>query len=84
MSRNPLSRQTEVFVIDVDEVAPLFGNVVLGEYGDNRAYRLACRAVNALVGMDVILVVLVLRCRCSPQGRRPRRHCPSGQYKVRL
>ncbi len=55
-----LARQAEVFVVDVNVVAPLFGNIVLREYGDYRAYRLAGGAVDALIRMDEILVVFVL------------------------
>ena len=54
-----LSREAEVFVVKVDEVAPFLGNVVLGEDGDHWAHRLAGGTVDALVRMNEILVVFI-------------------------
>jgi hypothetical protein len=56
---NALPRQSEVFVVEVYEVAPLFGDVVFGEDGDYRANRLAGGAVDAFVRVNEILIVLV-------------------------
>ena len=47
----------EVVVILGDIVVPLGGHRVLGEDGGNRANRLAGRAVNALVGADVVHII---------------------------
>ena len=54
-----LPRQSEVFVIQVDEAAPFFRYVILGEDRDYGTHRLAGGAVDALIGMNEVLVVLI-------------------------
>src|SRR6476469_4761185 len=43
-----------------DEVLPLLGDAVVRKDGLDRAGRLACLAVDALVGMDVVLVLALV------------------------
>jgi len=43
----------EIVRIDLNELLPLFGYVLIAEYSFYRAGRLACTAIDALIGMDV-------------------------------
>ena len=45
--------QFEIFGVDIDKTALIFGHVFFGEDGLNRAFRLAGATVNALIGVDV-------------------------------
>src|SRR5438093_9807932 len=51
----------EVVGVDLDEVLPLRRHLVLGEDGVDRALRLAGAAVDALIRVDVVLLVVVGR-----------------------
>src|SRR5579884_3192175 len=57
--RLPTASTFEVVGVDLDELLVLAGYLILGEDGVHGAFRLAGAAVDALVGVDKILVVLV-------------------------